>query len=112
MNRDIERASLAAVVSRIRANVPGVAEAEARLGSRLVIARNVMRLRIGRGWTQSRLAKEMGVGQPRVAQIENAAANFRLGTLDALGKAFGVSPVSLLDDGGGGLLDRVQISHS
>jgi ribosome-binding protein aMBF1 (putative translation factor) len=98
MNRKSERASLANVVARIRDAVPEVAEAEARLGSRLVVARNVMRLRIQRGWTQARLAEEMGVRQPRVAQIENAAANFRLDTLDAVAKAFGVAPVSLLDD--------------
>lgn len=97
MNPERQGSGLKEVFDHIRGDVPEFAEAEKRLGTRLVVARNVIRLRLQRGWTQARLADEMGVRQPRIAQIESAGANFRLDTLDALATAFGVAPASLLD---------------
>lgn len=99
MNPERQGSGLKEVFGHIRAEAPEFAEAEKRLGTRLVVARNVIRLRLQRGWTQARLAGEMGVRQPRIAQIESAGANFRLDTLDALAAAFGVSPASLLEKG-------------
>lgn len=84
------------VFSSIREEVPGLAEAEKALGSRLVVARNVLRLRVQRGFTQQRLAQELGVRQPRVAQIESAQANLQIDTLDRLAAVFGVEPARLL----------------
>ena len=84
------------VFAAIREDVPELAQAEKALGSRLVVARNVMRLRIQRGWTQQRLAQELGVKQPRVAQIESAGANLQIDTLDHLASVFGVEPARLL----------------
>jgi ribosome-binding protein aMBF1 (putative translation factor) len=80
----------------IRDETPGLAQAEEELGSRLVVARNVMRLRIQRGYTQKRLAEELGVRQPRIAEIESARANLQIDTLDRLAKVFGVEPATLL----------------
>jgi ribosome-binding protein aMBF1 (putative translation factor) len=84
------------VFAAIEKEVPGLAQAEKELGSRLVVARNVMRLRIQRGMTQQQLARELGVSQPRIAQIESAGANLQIDTLDRLAAVFGVEPASLL----------------
>lgn len=89
----------AEVFAAIREEVPGFAETERELGSRLVVARNVMRLRIQRGWTQQQLAQELGVTQPRIAQIESAGTNVQVDTLDRLAAVFGVEPASLLQPG-------------
>lgn len=84
------------VFASIQAEVPGLSQAERELGSRLVVARNVLRLRTQRGFTQQRLAQELGVRQPRVAQIESAQANLQIDTLDRLAAVFGVEPARLL----------------
>jgi DNA-binding XRE family transcriptional regulator len=79
----------------LRNEVPEFVQAERDLGSRLVVAKNVMRLRIQRGYTQRRLADELGVTQPRVAEIEGARANLKLDTLDRLARVLGVETSSL-----------------
>lgn len=84
------------VFAAIETQVPGLAQAEQALGSRLIVAENVMRLRIQRGMTQKQLAEELGVTQPRVAQIESAGANLQIDTLDRLAAVFGVEPARLL----------------
>jgi ribosome-binding protein aMBF1 (putative translation factor) len=89
----------AEVFAAIREEVPAFAPAEKELGSRLVVASNVMRLRIQRGWTQQQLARELGVTQPRIAQIESASANVQIDTLDRLAAVFGVEPAGLLQPG-------------
>ncbi len=96
---DRKRARASEVFAAIREEVPGFAQAEKELGSRLVVARNVMRLRIQRGWTQQQLARELGVTQPRIAQIESACANVQIDTLDRLAAVFGVEPARLLQSG-------------
>jgi ribosome-binding protein aMBF1 (putative translation factor) len=93
---DRARSRAADVFTAIPEEVPGFAHAERELGSRLVVARNVMRLRIQRGWTQRQLARELGVSQPRVAQIERANANLQVDTLDRLAAVFNVEPARLL----------------
>lgn len=84
------------VFAAIREDVPGFAQAERELGSRGVVARNVLRLRIQRGMTQQQLAQALGVKQPRIAQIESADANLQIDTLDRLAAVFGVEPARLL----------------
>lgn len=93
---DRKGARAADVFAAIREDVPEFAQAEKELGSRLVVARNVMRMRIQRGWTQQQLARELGVTQPRVAQIESASANVQIDTLDRLAAVFAVEPARLL----------------
>jgi ribosome-binding protein aMBF1 (putative translation factor) len=84
------------VFAAIEKDVPQLTRAETELGSRLVVAANVMRLRIQRGMTQQQLASELGVSQPRIAQIESAGANLQIDTLDRLAAVFGVEPARLL----------------
>jgi ribosome-binding protein aMBF1 (putative translation factor) len=84
------------VFAAIAREVPELAQAEKELGSRLVVARNVMGLRIQRGLTQQQLAQALGVKQPRIAQIESASANLQIDTLDRLAAVFGVEPARLL----------------
>ncbi|HEX2203010.1 MAG TPA: helix-turn-helix transcriptional regulator [Longimicrobium sp.] len=84
------------VFAAIGEGVPELEQAEKALGSRLVVARNVVRLRMQRGYTQRRLADELGVTQPRVAQIESASVNLQIDTLDRLAAVFGVEPSRLL----------------
>lgn len=84
------------VFAAVGEEVPEMARAEKALGSRLVVARNVMRMRIQRGYTQQRLAQELGVKQPRIAQIESASANLQIDTLDRLAAVFGIEPARLL----------------
>jgi plasmid maintenance system antidote protein VapI len=84
------------VFAVIREEVPAFTRAEKELGSRLVVARNVIRLRIQRGLTQRQLAQQLGVTQPRVAQIESAGANVQIDTLDRLAAVFGIEPARLL----------------
>src|SRR5687768_3294429 len=96
---DRKKARAADVFATIREETPEFAQAEKELGSRLVVARNVMRLRIQRGWTQQQLARALGVTQPRIAQIESAGANVQIDTLDRLAAVFGVEPARLLHPG-------------
>lgn len=84
------------VFAVIAEDVPALAQVEQELGSRLVVARNVMGLRIQRGLTQQQLAALLGVKQPRIAQIESASANLQIDTLDRLAAVFGVAPARLL----------------
>ncbi|HEX2207639.1 MAG TPA: helix-turn-helix transcriptional regulator [Longimicrobium sp.] len=81
----------------IRRENPEIARAEAAMGSRLVIARNVLRLRVRAGITQSELARRVGTSQPRIAQIESAQANVTVDTLDRIAAAFGVEPAKLFN---------------
>jgi ribosome-binding protein aMBF1 (putative translation factor) len=93
---DRKKSRLSDVFAAIRQEVPELAQAEKELGSRLVVARNVMGLRIQRGLTQQQLAQALGVKQPRIAQIESASANLQIDTLDRLAAVFGVEPARLL----------------
>ncbi|HWK88870.1 MAG TPA: helix-turn-helix transcriptional regulator [Longimicrobium sp.] len=87
--------SFEAVFAAIRLEVPGVAEVEKKLGSRLTIARNVLSLRVRAGWTQSELARRAGMSQPRITRIEAAQIDFGIGTLDRLASALGVDVAGL-----------------
>lgn len=62
-----------------------------------VLASNVYRLRKDRGLTQEQLAEEVGVRQPRIAEVERGDANPRLLTLSRLAFALGVPVAALLD---------------
>lgn len=81
--------------AEIRRENATIANRERELGSKLVLARNVLRLRVQRGMTQTQLARAAGIAQPRIAEIENARANPRLDTLERVARAFG-APVENL----------------
>ncbi len=101
------------VFAAIAQEVPGLAQVEKELGSRLVVARNVIQMRIQRGFTQQRLAQELGVSQPRIAQIESASANLQIDTLDRLAAVFSVEPARLLqaDKPGAGWRGESSAEH-
>lgn len=84
-----------ALLASIRRENPEIAHAEAAMGSRLVIARNVFRLRVRAGITQTELARRVGTSQPRIAQIESAQANVTIDTLDRIAAAFAVQTATL-----------------
>jgi transcriptional regulator with XRE-family HTH domain len=83
------------LLDTLRHQDSGMAQAERALGSRLVLARNVLRLRVQRGLTQAALAEKAGMRQPRIAEIEAARANAQLDTIEQLAVALHV-PVSRL----------------
>lgn len=84
------------VSAGIRAKRPEIAATEKALGSKLTVAKNVMRLRIQRGYTQKQLAEFLGMRQPRIAEIEGARANLQIETMDRLAAVFGVETATLL----------------
>ena len=79
----------------VRRDNPEIARAEAAMGSRLTVARNVLRLRVRAGLSQTQLAQRLGTSQPRVAQIEAAQANLTVDTLDRIAEAFSVQTATL-----------------
>jgi DNA-binding XRE family transcriptional regulator len=79
----------------MRREDPEIERAEAAMGSRLVVARNVLGLRVRGGITQTELARRVGTSQPRIAQIESAQANVTIDTLDRVAAAFGVQTATL-----------------
>lgn len=99
---DRETSRTSAVFARLYADNPAIAEAGKEAGSKLVVATNVLRLRVQRGMTQKQLAAALGVKQPRIAQIEGAEANLGLETLDAIARVFRVDTAALfvMDEGG------------
>lgn len=74
---------------------PEIARAEAAMGSRLTLARNVLRLRVSGGLTRHQMAQRLGTSQPRVAQIEAAQANVTIDTLDRIADAFSMQTATL-----------------
>ena len=83
------------VFATLRRENPEIARAEAAMGNRLIIARNVFRLRVRAGITQTELARRVGTSQPRIAQIESAQANVTVDTLDRIAAAFSVQTATL-----------------
>ena len=59
-----------------------VDEASHRLAARFELARQVIRTRAARGWTQADLAREAGTRQSRVSEIESAKGNPTLETIE------------------------------
>lgn len=80
----------------IRGDNPAVEQVERQMGSKLVVARNVLRLRVRVGMTQTELAQRAGVAQPRIAEIEAGGVNLTIETLDKLAGAFRVEAATLL----------------
>jgi DNA-binding XRE family transcriptional regulator len=83
------------LLTALRREFPEIERAEEALGSRLLVARNVLELRVRSGITQTELARRVGTSQPRIAQIEAAEANVTVDTLDRIAAAFGVQTATL-----------------
>jgi transcriptional regulator with XRE-family HTH domain len=69
---------------------PEVAAAQARLQPKLDLARQVLHLRLERGWTQEELAKRTGTKQANISRLENAKLNPSVEMLQRVADAFGV----------------------
>ena len=63
------------------------------------LARNAHRLRRALGWSQTRLAEEVGTSQPRIAELEAGAGNPTLRTLTKLARALGTEVGELVATG-------------
>ncbi|GAA3846412.1 hypothetical protein GCM10022626_14270 [[Pseudomonas] carboxydohydrogena] len=68
--------------------------------SKRILARNLRRLRLERGWSQDDLAAEADVRQALVSAIEVETANPTLETLDRVATALGVELAKLLEKSG------------
>jgi transcriptional regulator with XRE-family HTH domain len=64
--------------------------------ARGLLAKNLIRLRQEREWSQERLALEAGLHRTFVAHVERHARNISLDNLEKLAIAFGVEAYSLL----------------
>lgn len=64
--------------------------------ARDVLAKNLIRLRQEREWSQERLALEAGLHRTFVAHVERHARNISLDNLERLAIAFGVETYRLL----------------
>jgi transcriptional regulator with XRE-family HTH domain len=63
--------------------------------ARRILARNLRRLRLERGWSQDDLAAEAGTRQAFVSAIENGEANPTLDSLEKLAATLGVTLAEL-----------------
>ena len=70
---------------------------------KILLGRNVARLRQARGLTQEELAERAGFSQQYLSGLERGARNPTLGTIYEVARALGVSHLDLLadDDGSG-----------
>ncbi len=89
-----------------------MSEAERQLGSKLVLARNILRLRVQRGMSQVALATAAGISQPRIAEIENARANPQLESLERLAAALNVPMESLFKVRHASRVRRTSVTRS
>ena len=67
------------------------------MDSRARLAKNLIRLRGERGWSQEDLADEAGLHRTYVSGLERRVRNPTLAILDKLAKALKVSAASLLN---------------
>ena len=68
---------------------PEVAAAQARLQPKLDLARQVLHLRLERGWTQEELAERGGTKQANISRLENARLNPSVEMLQKIAAALG-----------------------
>ena len=64
--------------------------------ARSVLAKNMIRLRQARSWSQEHLAHEAGLHRTFVAHVERQARNISLDNLEKIALAFGVEAYTLL----------------
>lgn len=64
--------------------------------ARALLAKNMIRLRQQREWSQERLALEAGIHRTFVAHVERQARNISLDNLEKIASALEVEPYCLL----------------
>ena len=67
---------------------PEYVQAVEKLGPYFVIASQILRMRVGSGWTQAELAKKAGLTRNTIVSIEAALSNPTVRTLDTIASAF------------------------
>jgi DNA-binding Xre family transcriptional regulator len=67
-----------------------------RIDLRKSLARNLRRLRVARGLSQTKLAAKAGIGRPHLCRLENRTYDTGLDTVSKLAAALGCKPVDLL----------------
>jgi len=75
---------------------PEVAAVQEQLQPKLDLARQVLDLRLKRGWTQQELAERAGTKQANISRLENARLNPSVDTLQKIARAFGVELAVIL----------------
>jgi len=87
---------------------PEVAAAHRRLQPKLELGRQILDLRLQRGWTQRELAQRAGTRQANISRLENAQLNPSVDTLQRIADALGVQlAVSLCEPDG-----QSQLAHA
>jgi transcriptional regulator with XRE-family HTH domain len=82
---------------------PEVAAAHRRLQPKLELGRQILGLRLQRGWTQRELAQRAGTRQANISRLENAQLNPSVDTLQRVADALSVRlTVSLCEPDGQG----------
>lgn len=66
--------------------------------ARATLARNLIRLRAQRGWSQEALAHEAGLHRTFVAHVERQVRNISLDNIERLAIALGVDVATLLTE--------------
>jgi len=69
---------------------PEVAAARRRLQPKFELGRQILDLRLQRGWTQRELAQRAGTRQANISRLENAQLNPSVDTLQRIADALGV----------------------
>jgi transcriptional regulator with XRE-family HTH domain len=64
--------------------------------ARSIVAVNVVRLRVGKAWSQERLGFETGLHRTFIAHVERKARNISLDNLEKVAIALGVETYELL----------------
>jgi transcriptional regulator with XRE-family HTH domain len=82
-------------------------EAYEELEEEFAIAKQIIRLRKARGWTQRELAERAHTSQPAIARLESGSyRNLSLTFLRKLGRALGAVPVVHMEPVDGGSLQH------
>lgn len=68
---------------------PEAAAAHQRLRPKLELGRQILELRLERGWTQKELAKKAGTKQANISRLENALLNPSIEMLQKVANALG-----------------------
>ena len=66
---------------------PKVAEAQRRLQPKLDLGRQILNLRLARGWTQKELAQRAGTRQANISRLENGQLNPSVDMLQRVAEA-------------------------
>ena len=61
-----------------------------------IVAENLRRLRLAKGWSQEVCAEKCGLHRTYIGAVERGERNITLATLDAIAAALKASPIELL----------------